>query len=107
MNCKTLLTFLMIVCFCSCNGQNTNANNITDATPMAVNRFDKALYELICSDDTTLNQQLLNQYPQMTEILGKGILNMQSPDLPGFFTKLENFYSEPTLKKLYADAIAK
>lgn len=107
MNCKTLLTFLMIVCFCSCNGQNTNANNITDATPMAVNRFDKALYELICSDDTTLNQQLLNQYPQMTEILGKGILNMQSTDLPGFFTKLENFYSEPTLKKLYADAIAK
>lgn len=91
MNCKTLLTFLMIVCFCSCNGQNTNANNITDATPMAVNRFDKALYELICSDDTTLNQQLLNQYPQMTEILGKGILNMQSPDLPGFSPSWKTF----------------
>lgn len=105
MNFKILLTFLMTISFCSCNGQNTNANNITTATPMPINRFDKALFQLINSDDTTLNQQLLNQYPLMTEILGKGILNMQSPEIPGFFNKLENFYSEPTLKNLYADAI--
>ena len=107
MNFKILLTFLMTISFCSCNGQNTNANNITTATPMPINRFDKALFQLINSDDTTLNQQLLNQYPLMTEILGKGILNMQSPEMPGFFNKLENFYSEPTLKNLYADAIKK
>lgn len=107
MNFKILLTFLMTIGFCSCNGQNTNANNITTATPMPINRFDKALFQLINSDDTTLNQQLLNQYPLMTEILGKGILNMQSPEMPGFFNKLENFYSEPTLKNLYADAIKK
>ena len=107
MNFKILLTFLMTISFCSCNGQNTNANNITTATPMPINRFDKALFQLINSEDTTLNQQLLNQYPLMTEILGKGILNMQSPEIPGFFNKLENFYSEPTLKNLYADAIKK
>lgn len=107
MSLKIFLTFLMTVCFCSCNGQNTNANSITSAVPMPINRFDKELFQLINSDDTTLNQQLLAKYPQMTEILGKGILNMQSPDLPGFFAKLENFYSEPTLKKLYGDAIQK
>lgn len=107
MNFKIVLTFLMAISFCSCNGQQTNANTITTATPMPINRFDKALFQLINSDDTTLNRQLLEQYPQMTEILGKGVLNMQSPDMPGFFIKLENFYSEPTLKNLYADAIKK
>ena len=54
MNFKILLTFLMTIGFCSCNGQNTNANNITTATPMPINRFDKALFQLINSDDTTL-----------------------------------------------------
>ena len=104
---KIFLTFLMTVSFCSCNGQNSNANRITTAAPMPINRFDKELFLLINSDDSMLNQQLLDKYPQMTEILGKGILNMQSPDIPGFFVKLENFYSEPTLKKLYSDAIQK
>lgn len=104
---KLLLTLVMAIGFCSCNGQNTNANSITTATPISINRFDKALFRLINSDDSTLRQQLINQYPQMTDILGKGILNMQSPDMPGFFDKLENFYSEPTLKSLYADAIKK
>lgn len=104
---KIFLTFLMTVSFCSCSGQNSHANSITTATPMPINRFDKEVFQLINSDDSTFNQQLLAKYPQMTEILGKGILNMQSPDIPGFFTKLENFYSEPTLKSLYSDAIRK
>lgn len=107
MSLKILLTFLMTISFCSCSGQNSNANTIKTAPPISINRFDKALFELISSEDTTLRQELINQYPQMTEILGKGILNMQSPDMPGFFNKLENFYSEPTLKSLYGDAINK
>lgn len=107
MSLKIFLTFLMTISICSCNGQNSNANTITTAAPISINRFDKALFELINSEDTTLRQQLLTQYPQMTDILGKGILNMQSPDMPGFFNKLENFYSEPTLKSLYSDAIKK
>ena len=104
---RTILTVLLTVLACSCNGQNTNANTITDATPMPINRFDKMLYELICSGDTTLQAGLLERYPKMTEILGKGVLNMQSPSQPGFFAKLKSFYSEPTLKKLYSDAIEK
>lgn len=107
MNLKIFLTFLMSVCFGSCSGQHTNANSITTATPMPINRFDKELFQLINADDNSLNQQLLDTYPQMTEILGKGILNMQSTDMPGFFDKLKSFYSEPTLKSLYGDAIRK
>ena len=104
---KIFLTFLMTVSFCSCNGQNSHANSITTATPMPINRFDKEVFQLINSDDNTLNQQLLAKYPQMTEILGKGILNMQSPDMPGFFTKVKNFDSEPTLRSLYSGASQK
>ncbi len=104
---RTILTVLLAVLACSCNGQNTNANTITDATPMPINRFDRALYEFICTGDTALQAKLLEQYPKMTEILGKGVLNMQSPSQPGFFAKLKDFYSEPTLKKLYGDAIEK
>ncbi len=107
MNSKQFFLFLLALCFGSCNGQNPYANTITDATPMTINRFDKALYNLIVSDDTTQRAQLLSQYPQMTDLIGKAVLNMQSPEVPSFFPKLENFYSEPTLNRLYADAINK
>lgn len=107
MSLKIFLTFLMTVCFCSCNGQNTNANSITTADPKHINRFDKELLQVIESNDSILFRQLLGKYPQMTEILGKGILNMQSPEMPGFFDKMVNFFSEPTLKGLYKDAVLK
>lgn len=41
----------------------------------------------------------------MLEITGKGILNLQSPAVPGFFDQLVSYYSEPTLKNLYEDAV--
>lgn len=107
MSLKIFLTFLMTVCFCSCNGQNTNANSITTAVPKPINRFDKELFQVIESNDSLLFRQLLGKYPQMTEILGKGILNMQSPEIPGFYDKMVNFFSEPTLNGLYKDAIQK
>lgn len=107
MSLKIFLTFLMTVCFCSCNGQNTNANSIITADPKPINRFDKELLQVIESNDNNLFQQLLDKYPQMTEILGKGVLNMQSPEMPGFVDKMVNFYSEPTLNGLYRDAILK
>ncbi len=105
MNFKILLTFLMTISFCSCNGQNTNANNITTATPMPINRFDKALFQLINSDDTTLNQQLLNQYPLMTEILGKGIPEYAiAGDARLFSINWKTFTRTDPEKIFYADA---
>ncbi len=41
----------------------------------------------------------------MLDIIGKGILNLQTIETPGFFEKMRNYYSEPTLKGLYRDAI--
>lgn len=97
----SFLTFLFI--FSACNGHSSSAH--LTAEPIRIHRFDKALFQLIESDDTILRQPLLQEYPHMLDITGKAILNMQSPDQSGFFARLENYYSEPTLKKLYAEAI--
>lgn len=102
-----ILTALFAAATCSCKGQGINTNTITDATPMTVHRFDSVLYTLVTSGDTTLRSRLLCTYPEMTEILGKGVLNMQSPHQSGFFDKIEGYYSEPTLLRLYADALQK
>lgn len=103
---RSLFTLILNFSLFSCTGQNKNVPApVTSAEPMHINRFDKDVYRLIETGDTTLQAGLNNQYPQMLDILGKGVLNMQSPTLPGFFEKLRNFYSEPTLKGLYGDAV--
>lgn len=75
--------------------------------PVRIERFDRALLEMIESGDTALGKKLLDAYPYELEIVGKGVLNMQSPTVPGFFERLIHYYSEPTLKHLYEEAVAK
>ena len=75
--------------------------------PVRIERFDRALLEMIESGDTALGKKLLDAYPYELEIVGKGVLNMQSPAQPGFFERLIRYYSEPTLKRLYEEAVAK
>lgn len=105
---KIILTTIMTFCLFSCTGQNSNIPAaVTDAEPIHINRFDKDLYQLINTGDTSLIVGLNQKYPKMLELLGKGVLNMKSTSLPGYWNKLINFYSEPTLKKLYANAIQK
>ena len=58
----------------SCNGQNTNTINYATVEPLHINRFDKDLFRLIDTEDTTLQPELIKQYPEMLDIIGKGIL---------------------------------
>lgn len=96
---------LLALSLTACRGQGAADPSAT--VPLPIGRFDKALFRLIDSGDTTLFDPLRREYPAMLELLGKGVLNMQSPDQPGFREKLMRFYSEPTLKQLYRDAIAR
>ncbi|MDR1403262.1 MAG: gliding motility protein GldB [Tannerellaceae bacterium] len=98
-----LVFFLLLPCL-SCNGQESNP--FADAAPVQIHRFDKALFQLIEADNPTMQNQLLQEYYGMFDVIGKGILNMQSPEVPDFFDRLINYYSEPTLKGLYRDALA-
>ena len=75
--------------------------------PVRIERFDRALLEIIESGDMALGKKLLDAYPYELEIVGKGVLNMQSPAQLGFFERLIRYYSEPTLKRLYEEAVAK
>ena len=100
-----VILFLSIHLF-GCKGQNTQIPSaITSAEPIVINRFDKDLFQWIETKDTVLLTQICNSYPHMLDILGKGILNMKSYQENGFFEKLMNYNSEPTLKGLYADAL--
>ena len=102
MKAKLLLIFSLSFYLFSCNGQNSHIPAaVTSAAPVKINRFDKELLKLVETDDSSMQAKLVREYPQMLDILGKGILNMKSPAMPGFFDKLANYYSEPTLKGLY------
>jgi hypothetical protein len=97
---KIVFILALLVAFGGCKGQN-------QAEPMTVSRFDKALFRLIDGDnDVAIQGELMCDYPAELEVVGKGVLNMPRPEMKGFFDKLMNFYSEPTLKKLYRDALA-
>lgn len=106
MKAKLLLIFSLSFYLFSCNGQNSHIPAaVTSAAPVKINRFDKELLKLVDTNDSALQAGLVREYPQMLDILGKGIQNMKSPAMPGFFDKLVNYYSEPTLKGLYTDAV--
>lgn len=103
---KSLFTLIFIFSLFSCNGQNTHIPEaVTSAAPIRIDRFDKEVLKLIENGDTAQKAKIDNQFPQMLNILGKGVLNMQSTTVPGFFDKLINYYSEPTLKELYQNAV--
>lgn len=99
------LLLLLLLSGASCSGQESNP--FAGAAPVKIHRFDKALFQLIeAGGDSALQNRLLREYHGMLDVTGKGILNMRSPEAPGFFGRLVDYYSEPTLKGLYRDAIA-
>ena len=91
----------------SCQGQPANIAKPTEPMPIHIERFDQALLEMIEAGDTAMGKKLLDVYHYELEIVGKGVLNMQSPTVPGFFERLIRYYSEPTLKHLYEEAVTK
>lgn len=103
---KFIMTCILSILLISCNGQASDKFGYASAGPIHINRFDKDLFRLVETGDTTLQSKLIEQYPAMLDILGKGILNVQSPNAPGFFEQLRAFYSEPTLEGLYRSAIS-
>ena len=104
MMARWMLTGLLSLSLTSCLGQQA-AESLVRIEPIRIHRFDKALYQLISSSDTALEGRLSQEYPQMLDILGKGVLNLRSLDADGYFLKLRAYYGEPTLNKLYQDAL--
>lgn len=101
---------IWVVCLASlmnsCKGQNRVSIRPDEPLPVEIHRFDQAVFRLVEHDDSLSRAQLEKEYPAMLGLLGKGVLNMQTPEVQGFFDKLVDFYSEPTLRGLYRDALA-
>ncbi|OAV69615.1 gliding motility-associated lipoprotein GldB [Bacteroidales bacterium Barb6XT] len=93
---RTLLTALLLILATGCS---------KSAPPVHIQRFDIALLHAVQSQDTAQITLLREQYPVMLDIIGKSVLNMQSPDQPGFSKQVIQYYSEPTLQKLYQEAV--
>lgn len=97
------LIIILLLPDLSCKGQESNP--FANAEPIQIHRFDQALYRLIDAENPTMQDPFLHEYYGMLDVIGKGVLNMQSPETAGYFDRLVNYYSEPTLKGLYKDAI--
>jgi hypothetical protein len=78
---------------------------MSDSTAIRINRFDTALYAWIESDDSASLLKLKTLLPEMTELIGKAIFQDTNTHTPIYYEKLINYFSEPTLKTLYKDAI--
>ncbi|MDR2497009.1 MAG: gliding motility protein GldB [Tannerellaceae bacterium] len=100
---RSLCILALLLSCLNCKGQSREEV----AAPIRIYRFDKELFRLVESEnDAAIQGELLCDYPEMLEVLGKGVFNMQTTETPGFFTRIVNYYSEPTLRSLYRDALA-
>ena len=82
------------------------SNSYTSAEPVGIIRFDKALFRLVETYDSTLQQSIAREYPEILDVIGKAFLNVRPADST-YFDRLVNYYSEPNLHQLYSDGIRK
>ena len=99
--------FFLVLSLTACTGQNTSVVAVKSETPVSITRFDQSIYQLVEKDDSLLFREILKNNAEMFDIFGKGVLNMQSVDVPGFQERLVDFFSEPTLWSLYKAALEK
>ena len=95
--------FFIAILFTGCTGKSLGM--VDDSNGIRINRFDSIFYHWVDSDDSISLQILISEYPQMLGVLGKSLLQTNQSDSSVFFTLLKQYYSEPTLKTLYKDAI--
>ena len=98
-----IFIFSIVITFCGCN--NKSFGMIDSSEPIHINRFDSVLYQWIDSDNYAILEEVKDKYPQMPEILGKSLFKTDYIDTSSLFNYIINYYSEPTLKALYKDAV--
>lgn len=106
MSLRILFSFLVVFILTGCDA-HARSSRYALAEPVSIERFDQKLFAYIESGDSTEKDALLRDYPVMLDLIGKGILNIKSVDIPGFFEKLTAYYSNPELKEIYRDALSK
>ena len=102
---KLFHPFLLSLVLMGCNTQPSAQTPSGSSSQIVIHRFDKDLFQCMESKDEKLQQALEKEYPQMLEILDKSLFNSADSSISAVSLNLFKYYSEPTLKNLYADAI--
>ena len=100
--CIYLLT--IVITFYGCNSKSFGM--VGDSELIHVNRFDSALFQWIESDDVTIPAELKSKYPLMLDVFGKSLFKAEYTEESTLFNYIINYYSEPTLRSLYKDAMS-
>lgn len=97
MNFRSL--YLMIFCIVAFN---CSGNKSTEeySSEYRIIRFDKDLYQFLKGEG---DKNLLYQHPLFLKEYGEKVIYIGSPDSTGFINRLDKFFSEPTLMKIYED----
>ncbi|MDR1747275.1 MAG: gliding motility protein GldB [Tannerella sp.] len=98
------LIFISILCYLTLPA-GCKAKREEPQVSLHIIRFDKDLYQLILNDTPELQKQLTERYPVLLELTGKSLFRMTDIRDPAFFDRMVNYYSEPTLNKLYRDVL--
>ena len=102
------LLFLTLILLLTSSCHSTSADVDSTADPAPIARFDRDLFAYVDADSAhaiTLRDGLLRAYPEMLRILSLALF--ERPDTPtvDYFGRLSDYFSEPTLHRLYADAL--
>ncbi len=104
---KVFLIIWVILNLTGCDGCCMLKGKEASHEPIHIHRFDKAMYQLVLTDNPERQQHLINTYPQMLKTLGLALFHNDEIQTNDFFDRIVNYYSEPNLNKLYRDALAK
>ena len=99
-----LLFLISALTFYGCNRKSFGMMDSPEA--IHINRFDSALFKWIETDDNKILAEIENEFPEMLDAIGKAMFQTDIIDSSVFYNFLINYYSEPTLKALYKDAIS-
>lgn len=89
---------MIIAVLSSCNKREVYGE-VSSGTEII--RFDKALYEYLTNASSSDDD--LIAYADFVDEFGKNVIRIGSIDSIGFYERLRNYFSEATLRKLYAD----
>ena len=89
--------FIALFAVCSCSAQSA------DTIPLKINRFDVVLFHYLENNDD--RSVFSDEYRPFLDVFGRQVLQIGSVDSTGFEDRLQQYFSHPTLRKLYQDEI--
>ena len=93
---RTVLLGIASVC-CFCCSENKTDEGFAEFT---IIRFDTELYRYLIQNDL---DSFLQNHTDFLDIFGEGVLAIGKSDSADFYSRLKNYFSEPTLMGIYKD----